>query len=108
MKPSRQQWLKRLPVLFEIPAPDPSRLLRRIGIMERNIMLPVKAVFIGMIWYSFHSAPAWTGLTLSMSELMVETVQLAFGFYILANVLFAVALFRRRTICRWQLSNGRW
>lgn len=94
MKPSRQEWLKRLPVLFEIPAPDRSRLLRRIGIMERNIMLPVKAVFIGMIWYSFHSAPAWTGLTLSMSELMVETVQLAFGFYILANVLFAVALFR--------------
>ena len=30
MKPSHQQWLKQLPVLFEIPAPDPQRLLRRI------------------------------------------------------------------------------
>ena len=55
MKPSHVQWLKRLPVLFEIPAPDPPRLLRRIEIMERDVMLPVKAVFIGMIFYSFNS-----------------------------------------------------
>ena len=93
MKPSRQQWLKRLPVLFEIPAPDPPRLLRRIEIMERDIMLPVKAVFVGMIFYSFHSTE-WTGLALSMSDLMVETVQFVFWFYILANVIFAAALFR--------------
>ena len=32
MKPSHVQWLKRLPALFEIPAPDPPRLLRRINI----------------------------------------------------------------------------
>jgi hypothetical protein len=56
-----QQWLKRLPALFEIPAPDPPRLLRRIEIMERNIMLPVKAVFIGMILYSFDSRRGWPG-----------------------------------------------
>jgi hypothetical protein len=53
MKPSHEQWLKRLLALMEIPAPDPPRLLRRIEIMERDIMLPVKAVFIGMIFYSF-------------------------------------------------------
>jgi len=92
MKPSRQQWLKRLPVLFEIPAPDPARLLRRIEIMERDIMLPVKAVFIGMILYSFSTA--WTGLELSMSDLMVGTVKSVFWFYILANVLFAAVLLR--------------
>src|ERR1017187_414863 len=93
MKPSRQQWLKRLPVLFEIPAPDPARLLRRIEIMERDVMLPVKAVFIGMILYSFQSAE-WTGLAGSMSDLMVETVKSVFWFYILANALFAAALLR--------------
>jgi len=93
MKPSHQQWLKRLPVLFEIPAPDPPRLLRRIEIMERDIMLPVKAVFIGMILYSFQSAE-WTGLAGSMSDLMVETVKSVFWFYILANVLFAAVLLR--------------
>jgi signal transduction histidine kinase len=93
MKPGHQEWLKRLPVLFEIPAPDPQRLLRRIAIMERDVMLPVKAVFIGMILYSFRSTE-WTGLALSMSDLMVETVQLVFWFYILANVIFAAALVR--------------
>ena len=36
MKSSHAQWLKRLPALFEIPAPDPPRLLRRIVMMERD------------------------------------------------------------------------
>ena len=106
MTPSQQEWLKRLPVLFEIPAPDPQRLLRRIEIMERNVMLPVKAVFIGMILHSFHST-AWTGLELSMSELMVNTVQFVFWFYMLANVLFAATLVFAH-ICRWPWCSGRW
>jgi signal transduction histidine kinase len=87
MKPSHQEWLKRLPVLFEIPAPDPQRLLRRIEIMERDIMLPVKAVFIGMLLYSFHSAP-WFGQTYQL-DVTVETVQTIFEFYIAANVIVA-------------------
>ena len=109
MKPSQQKWLKRLPVLFEIPAPDPPRLLRRILIMERDVMLPVKAVFIGMIWWSFHSTP-WSGLALSMSDLMVETVQLVFWFYIAANVLFAAALLRAEqlplAVVQWAVVTG--
>ena len=38
MKPSHEQWLKRLFTALEIPAPDPSRLLHRIEVMERDIM----------------------------------------------------------------------
>ncbi len=72
MKPSHAEWLKRLPALFEIPAPDPARLLRRIVTMERNIMLPVKAVFIGMILYSFQST-RWFGLPLSMQDVAPES-----------------------------------
>lgn len=93
MKPSHEQWLKRLFMSLEIPAPDAPRLLRRIEVMERDVMLPVKAVFIGMILYSFHST-AWVGMGLSMSDLMVETVQFVFWFYILANIFFAAVLFR--------------
>jgi len=109
MKPGHLQWLKRLLDLFEIPAPDPPRLLRRILIMERDVMLPVKAVFIGMIWWSFHSTP-WSGLALSMSDLMVETVQLVFWFYIAANVLFAAALLRAEqlplAVVQWAVVTG--
>ena len=90
MKPSHAQWLKRLPALFEIPAPDPARLLRRIVMMERNIMLPVKAVFIGMILYSF-GAP-WFGLAFNALDVTVETVQYLFWPYILANIVLAAFL----------------
>ena len=91
MKPSPWQWLKRLFTLLEIPAPDPPRLLRRIEIMERNIVLPVKAVAIGFIFYSFVSTP-WFGVTLSMLDVTVETVQYIFWFYVLASAALAALL----------------
>jgi signal transduction histidine kinase len=93
MKPSHAQWLKQLPALFEIPAPDPPRLLRRIVMMERNVMLPAKAVFIGMILYSFDfDITPWVGLASSTLDVVVETVQYIFWFYILANVILALIL----------------
>jgi len=91
MKSSHRQWLKQVPALLEIPAPDPPRLLRRIEIMERDIMLPVKAVFIAMIFYSFNHTP-WMVQISSALDVTVETVQIIFGFYILASVLLAVPL----------------
>jgi signal transduction histidine kinase len=91
MNPRHAQWLKRLPALFEIPAPDPPRLLRRIVVMERSIMLPVKVVFIGMILYSF-DITAWVGLENNTLDVVVETVQFIFWFYILANLILAVIL----------------
>src|SRR4051812_7403837 len=97
MKPGHKQWLKRWSALFEIPALDPERLLRRIEVMERNITLPVKAVFIGIILNSFTRTP-WFGQTSSMLDVMVETVQLFFWFYIPANILFALVLFRLRQL----------
>jgi signal transduction histidine kinase len=92
MKQSHELWLKRLFKSLEIPAPDPSRLLRRIEFMERNVMLPVKAVFIGMILYSFDYSSRWLGPILSTPDVTVETLQFIFSFYILANFIFAILL----------------
>jgi signal transduction histidine kinase len=91
MNPSHVRWLKRLPALFEIPAPDPPRLLRRIVMMERNIMLPIKAVFIAIILYSFDITP-WVGLENSTLDVVVETVRYIFSFYILANFILAALM----------------
>ncbi|HSY09532.1 MAG TPA: MFS domain-containing histidine kinase [Candidatus Dormibacteraeota bacterium] len=91
MKPSHLQWLKRLIASLEIPAPDPPRLLRRIAVMERNVMLPVKTVFIGIILYSFDVTP-WFGLTSSTLDVTVETVQYIFWFYILATIILGAIL----------------
>ncbi|MDE3066564.1 MAG: hypothetical protein KGJ60_03335 [Verrucomicrobiota bacterium] len=85
MTASHSQWLTRLPALLEIPAPDPPQLLRRIAVMERNVMLPVKAAFIGMILYSFHSTP-WFGQEASTPDVVVETVQYLFWFYVLGSI----------------------
>jgi signal transduction histidine kinase len=109
MKPSQAQWLKRLPALLEIPAPDPPRLLRRIKFMDRNVMLPVKAVFIGFILYSFDKTP-WVGQISSTLDVAVETVQYIFGFYILANIILAAILLAMErlplAVVQWTVVTG--
>ena len=92
MNTSREPLLKRLPVLFEIPAPDADRARRRITLMERNLMLPVKIFFVGIIYYSFNFSP-WVEQISSGLDVTVETVQLIFWFYILVSVLLAAPLF---------------
>jgi signal transduction histidine kinase len=97
MKPGLWQWLKGMFALLEIPAPDPPRLLHRIEVMERNIALPVKAVAIGAVFYSFVSTP-WFGLTLSTVDVTVETVQYIFWFYVLASGVLAALLLNLRRL----------
>ena len=104
MKPSHGQWLKRVLALMEIPAPDPPRLLRRIEVMERDIMLPLKAFAIGMIFYSFVST-RWFSLASSTLDIAVETVQYFFWFYLLASVAFALLLLNP---ARWPLAIVQW
>jgi len=67
-------------------------------------MLPLKAFAIGMICYSFVSTP-WFGLTSSMLDITVETVQYLFCFYVLANVLFALLMLNP---ARWPLAIVQW
>ena len=110
MKPSRAQWLKSLARLFEIPAPDPGRLFHRIIMMERNIMLPIKAVFIGMILYSFDVTTPWINLASGTQDVVVETVQFLFWFYILANLILAAVLFAAErlplAVVQWTVFTG--
>jgi signal transduction histidine kinase len=83
--------LKRLFTLLEIPAPDPPRLLRRIEIMERNVMLPIRAFVVGVIYYSFVSTP-WLGPTVTTLDVTLETIRGIFWFYVLASGALAALL----------------
>ena len=98
MKATRETLLKRLPVLFEIPDPDPERARRRIEVMERNVMLPVKVFFIGIILQSFSYAGPWMGQISSSLDVTVETVQWIFGVYILLSALLAFPLLAGRRL----------
>jgi signal transduction histidine kinase len=90
MRASRSEFLKRLPALFEIPAPDPNRARRRIEVMERNIMLPVKAVFIAIILSSFKYNSPWMVQLSDNLDVTVDTVQILFEFYMLLAMVLAV------------------
>ncbi|HEY5043413.1 MAG TPA: ATP-binding protein [Verrucomicrobiae bacterium] len=97
MKTSRSELLKRLPALFEIPAPDPARARRRIEVMERDLMLPAKAAFIAIIFQSFNFYSPWMVQISNWLDVTVDTVQLIFWFYILFSVLLALpVLFSNR------------
>ena len=90
MTPRRLEWLKRLPTLFEIPAPDPARARHRIELMERNTMLPVKAVVIAIILHSFNFHSLWMTQASNSLTVTYEEVQLIFGFYIALSVVLAL------------------
>jgi signal transduction histidine kinase len=98
MNPRRWEFLKRLPVLFEIPAPDPERARQRIELMERNAMLPVKLVFAVIIFNSFSYRSPWMTQTLSTLDVTVDTVQTIFLFYVLLNVALAMPMLAVRRV----------
>ena len=103
MNPRREPWLKGLPALFEIPAPDPERARRRIALMECNLMLPAKIFIIGLIQYSFSKSP-WAGSS-GLADVVVETVQKIFWFYIVASALLGVLLL---AVARLPLAVAQW
>ena len=98
MTPSRLEFLKRLLALFEIPAPDPARARRRVELMERNAMLPIKLVFIIIIYLSFDTNLPWLSQSQNPHDVTLETVQLIFGFYIVLNAFLALPVLAVRRI----------
>jgi signal transduction histidine kinase len=90
MKPRRLEWLHRIPALFEIAAPNATRARHRIEVMERDAMLPIKLVLIGIVLFSFNYRSPWMAQAISNLDITIETVQHIFLFYIAANVLLAL------------------
>jgi hypothetical protein len=84
----------------QIPTPAGPEILRRIILMERDIVLPVKVVAIAILLFSFYSSPWFTSVS-SELEIGVEVEQKLLWGYIWINVLAAaVLLFARRVPLR--------
>jgi len=90
--------------LLEIPAPDPPSLLRRIEIMERNVMLPVRAFALAIIYYSFVST-SWLGPAMSTQDVTLDTIRGVFWFYVLASGVLAALLLNLHWL---PLAMGQW
>jgi signal transduction histidine kinase len=73
---------------LKIPWPEAPQLIQRIQVMERDIVLPLKAAGIGMLIYSFYFTP-WIGKVLGELDIAVESTQYFFGIYMAINVVVA-------------------
>src|SRR5512141_845293 len=68
--------------------PDEQQLFRRITLMERDIIFPLKVAGIGMLLYSFYLRP-WIGKVLGALEIAVEVTQYLLWFYLFATLVSA-------------------
>jgi len=65
-------------------------------------MLPIKAVFIAMILYSFDVANPWINLASGTHDVIVETRAIPVLVYILGNLILAAIFYSRPSGCRWR------
>src|ERR1043166_6351791 len=84
------RWLRRSLRLLELPAPEAQQWIRRITIMERHIMLPIKAAGIVMIYWFFLAS--WIQLVNTEFDIGVQVVQSFFWVYVGVNVVAAALL----------------
>src|SRR4051794_2209942 len=89
------RYLERFILLLRIPPPDSPQLLRRITIMERDIVLPIKTAGIAMLLHSFYVS-RWIGEVSSELEIAVEAVQAFLLIYIIVNTVYAAGFFLLR------------
>jgi hypothetical protein len=81
---------------MQIPTPSAPEILRRIILMERDIVLPAKAIAIGILLFSFYSSP-WFTTVASELGIGVEVMQDLLWGYIGINLVAAgVLLIARR------------
>jgi signal transduction histidine kinase len=96
MNPALSDRLKKVSWLLQMRAPDPPEFIRRVIIMERDVILPLKGAGIAMLLYSFYFSP-WFGRVLGALEIAIEQTQYFFWVYVSLNVLFGLVLLRVRT-----------
>ena len=86
---SARTLLHRMLALVKIPPPDAPQLLQRIELMERDIILPLKAAGVAMLLYSFYFRP-WIGRVLSALDIAVQSTQYLFWVYVAINLVVTV------------------
>jgi hypothetical protein len=88
---------ERFVAAMQIPTPTAAEILRRIMLMERDIILPAKAVAIAILFYSFYSRPWFTNVS-SALEIGVGSVREMLWAYVAVNVLAASVFLAARRV----------
>lgn len=94
----------RLLALFKAPPVVPFQHLLRLKAVERDIILPIKALFLAVLVAYFYRSP-WFGDAAIPRSVAFEVVQHFFGIYAVLNVAAALILILPR---RWPLRLIQW
>lgn len=98
MKHLRWQKPKWLPRFLSTPVPEPQEQAERILSIQRNIILPTKLmVTVAVLFYLYSHWPDATGPSgENAGQIVLETLQWFFIFYIIFNGIAAILLVLRR------------
>ena len=91
------QTLNRFKELLRPPPPDPAQQLFRLKSIERDIVLPIKALYIAILIYYLYLTP-WHGETVLAVQIAEAITEQFFGVYIAINVLVAVFFLKSRRL----------
>lgn len=96
---SSKRWpvLQQLRELLTETAPPTEQMALRLKLMERDVILPVKAVFVLIITYSLYFSSWFEDVTLPQT-LAQQTIEHFFIIYLIVNLGVAAALFFGRSI----------
>src|SRR5437764_3710856 len=89
--------VRRIIALLRMPPPDAPQMIRRATLMERDIVLPIKAAAITMLVISFFFT-TWIGMVLGALDIAVESTRSFLLIYILVNIVAACVLLAIRSL----------
>jgi signal transduction histidine kinase len=98
MKRFRWQAVHKLRELLEETAPPPEQMALRLRLMERDVILPVKGVFVLILIYSFYFSPWFEGDPALAQSVAQQTIERFFLIYLVINLGVAGILILARRI----------
>lgn len=77
--------------------PDPAQQLFRLKAIERDIVLPIKALYLAVLVYYFYLTP-WYGEAESAREMAVSLTKQFLAIYLVANIFVGIYLIKSRRL----------
>jgi signal transduction histidine kinase len=92
-----QKTFDRLRELLRPLPPDPADELFRLRSIERDVILPIKALYLGVLVYYFYFT-SWSGDQTTAMQITERLTVKGFAFYLAANVALAIYLVKTRRL----------
>src|SRR5262245_66487307 len=87
----------RLKELLRPTVPDPAQQLFRLKTIERDIVLPIKGLYLGILIYHFYLTQ-WYGETETAMQIAITVTKQFLALYIVANVAVAAYLLKSKRL----------